>query len=210
MKKISFCLVIFFLIVNSVAKAEDSVRKLTEVKKTKKTLLYLYTSLITKEYFIPLEYKDLQKVRLLEEVAVKGIRLLTREEKRLKRQTSLTEEEKKMVEEIKLEVAKKYRNAENGYAIVDPLSGKPTAPRNFNGVINHPISIFAPFSGKIDSLGMRGTTLFIILKGKRCNATISGIDDLTINIGSKVSAGEVIGKVEKVPKNFSFKVECSK
>ena len=228
--------------------------RLKLLKKTKNKLLLIYASLLTREKYFPLKFKNFEDIKLLEKVVLSSIKLVDREEKEVRKRIWLAVEmekkkmeekrrrqEKTKIEKLKKEIKIKVKKSEhlkiakqvpikkfsvskkisskkinkknknkNTFTVLDPLSGRPTIPRNFNGIINHPVSIFAPFTGKIDSLGMRGTTLFIVLKGQRCRAVITGIDDLTINLGAKVKAGEIIGKVKQVPKNFSFKVECSK
>jgi len=183
--------------------------RLKKIKKQVKALLKLYLSLSVEEKYLPnLSYEKRKKVVLLKNLLLNSAILAQKKEKKLYAQIKKEEKRSKLLE-VKKEIQKEYeRLIKLKRLLINPLTKKPMLPSNLEVVVKKSSKVFAPFSGKITSFGLKGKELFVKISGKTCNATLTGIDDLKVGIGTEFKKGELLGEISNTPKKFKMRVWC--
>ena len=204
-------IIIFFSNIGFSAKINLFQQK-KQIKQMKKNLLKLYFCTLVVEKMFPyksLNVEDTIKLKILEETLSKSLEYLNRKEKFLSKEIKKLQK-KKELEKVRREIIEEVRKRLEKEGITDPLSGARKIPKSYTFQVKSPKDVYAPFSGKISEIGIRGESVFIKLKGKKCNATITGIDELEVSMGKPIKEGQVIGKIFRVPKKFEFFIECKK
>ncbi len=95
-------------------------------------------------------------------------------------------------------------------AFVHPLSRQISVnPGHYNFSVFRRTLIYAPISGLVKTIRLTNEGFSLIIENEKCNAYLSGIDEIKINLGQHIVSKEVIGVIEK-PKNLKFNLTCAK
>ncbi|NPA40588.1 MAG: M23 family metallopeptidase [Thermodesulfobacteria bacterium] len=213
MKKLSFVVLAILFFVKSGLSAQVSIaQQKKQIEQMKKNLLKLYFCTLVTEKF--LSYKNLNiensiKLKIFEDTLAKSLEYLNEKEKQLSQKIKTLQKTKEL-EKVRREIIEEIRRKLKKEGITDPLSRAKKIPKSYSLRVNSPTNVYAPFGGRISEVGIRAGSVFIRLKGKRCEAIISGIDELEVGMGRPIKEGQVIGRIFRVPKKFEFLVNCKK
>jgi hypothetical protein len=183
------------------------------LKKDKEKFLKLYITFYVKklynkdssEFFKNPDYltflNEEERFKFIEKALIRKILSIEKEE------NTITFAYNKILKNIEKEKAK-VQKAQKVYA-VNPLDGKPIELGNHILKTKGPLSILAPIAGIIKGIGYKQNNIHIVIENEQCKATISGLDEVIVNVGDKVLRNQIIGNV-KGEKNLSFSVKCEK
>lgn len=183
------------------------------LKKDKEKFLKLYITFYVKklyskdssEFFKNPDYltflNEEERFKFIEKALIRKILSIEKEE------NTITFAYNKILKNIEKEKAK-VQKAQKVYA-VNPLDGKPIELGNHILKTKGPLSILAPIAGIIKGIGYKQNNIHIVIENEQCKATISGLDEVIVNVGDKVLRNQIIGNV-KGEKKLSFSVKCEK
>uniref|UniRef100_A0A7V4N2Z7 Uncharacterized protein n=1 Tax=Thermodesulfobacterium geofontis TaxID=1295609 RepID=A0A7V4N2Z7_9BACT len=185
-------------------------KKMELLKNEKEKFLKLYITFYTKrlysqdssEFFKNPDYLTLlneeERFKFIEKALIRKILTIEKEEKA----TAIA------YNKILKEIEKEKSKVQKVYA-VNPLNGKPIELGNHVFKTKGPLSIVAPIAGIIKGISYKQGNIYIIIENERCKTTISGFDEVVVNVGDSVLRNQIIGNI-KGEKELSFSVNCEK
>jgi len=187
-------------------------RKKKELKALKEGLLKIYLALYVKKLYkndISEFLKSSDYLFFLEE----GEMFKFIEKALLRKLIKITEEEKEldMAYSKILKDIEKLKNEEKMRGLkalaVNPINGEPIKEGKHYLKVKEPISILAPIDGIVRRISYKASEVNVIIEGKKCTASLSGLDEIIVNVGDQIVKKQTIGKI-KTPKNLSLFINC--
>jgi len=179
-----------------------------DLKELKDKLLKIYITLYVKKHYTdniaeilknPNYLKILnkeEKFKLIEKALIKKILTIKKKEE------SLNIAYKKILRDIKiLKTQKVY--------VINPLDGTLLRLGKHVFKVKKFTFIIAPITGVVKGIIYRFNNISIIIENEKYTVSISGLDEIKVNIGDHIKMKKIIGYIRK-PKEISFFVKCKR
>ena len=166
-----------------------------DLKKLKDKLLKIYITLYIKKHYTdniaeilknPNYLKILnkeEKFKFIEKALIKKILTIKKKEE------SLDIAYKKILEDIKTLKAQKV-------FVINPLNGTPLRLGKHVFKVKKFTFIMAPITGVVKGITYRFNNISIIIENEKCTASISGLDEIKVNIGDQIKMKKIIGYIK--------------
>jgi len=179
-----------------------------DLKELKYKLLKIYIALYIKKHYTdniaeilknPNYLKILnkeEKFKFIEKALIRKIFAIKKKEE------SLDIAYKKILKDIKTLKAQKIY-------VINPLNGRPLKLGKYVFKVKKFTSVKSPITGIVKGITYRFNNISIIIENEKCTASISGLDEIKVNIGDQIKMRKIIGYIKK-PKEIFFIVKCKK